>query len=356
MKKTITFIITLLCISVISINQGIVVHAAKNKVKSPQKIVVQQYKVGQIKIKWERVKKAKGYRIYRYNGKRKKYLPVKTIYKNSKTKWVDTNLKKNKIYKYKISSFIVKKGKKVFSKKSYWVSAKTYNATNTSVNVNQVDIVQNTPIKIGLCSKLKIETLIIPDSKSGNNNAKVFSKKLRWSSDNRKILRVNQKGQIKSFDKQGVCYVYVMAHNGKRKRIKVNIVNFANPKSFLYYKGNNEYINNLLVNYKKEVCNIATYFTKYQEQKGIIEIDDNGNIVGVPQSKHYSEIKSDVSTLLTKFPLVMKIYYSDQGVRFKMNYNASGSSYCDVVYYKGDDCSESPLKIAPHWTAKQKVI
>ena len=81
MKKTITFIITLLCISVISINQGIVVHAAKNKVKSPQKIVVQQYKVGQLKIKWKKVKKAKGYRIYRYNGKRKSICQLKIFIK-----------------------------------------------------------------------------------------------------------------------------------------------------------------------------------------------------------------------------------------------------------------------------------
>ena len=40
-------------------------------------------------------------------------------------------------------------------------------------------------------------------------------------------------------------------------------------------------------------------------------------------------------------------------MRFRMNYDASGNSYCEVTYSKWDTCEDSPLKIAPHWIAKQ---
>lgn len=120
-------------------------------------------------------------------------------------------------------------------------------------------------------------------------------------------------------------------------------------------EGNDVYINDLLMNYREQVCNIATYFTKYAKGKtsGIIKCEENGSINGIPQIENISTIKNDIDKLLTEFPLVMKIYYSDQGVRFRMNYDANGSSYCEVTYLKWDNCEDSPLKIAPHWIAKQ---
>lgn len=310
-----------------------------------------------MKVKWKKVKDADGYRIYRYSKKKKKYIAVKTIYDYDKTSWIDKDLKNHKIYKYKVASFKVHKGKKKISKKSYWVSARTYGKKGKLVNAEQIDITENSPIYMGICSELELETIILTDKQTNNKKARVFSEKIRWISSDETLVKVNKKGKLTSCEEEGTCYVYAMAHNGKKKKIKVNIVNYANPKSFPDYEGNNEYINELLMNYRTEVCNIATYFTKYAEEKtsGMIESDENGNIIGIPQLKNISEIKADIDKLVTQFPLVMKIYYSDQGVRFKMNYNANGSSYCEVVYYKWDDCENSPLKIAPHWKARQKV-
>jgi hypothetical protein len=357
MKNIRRICFTFLVIILMGVNCNTATYANSTKKEAPTNVVVKQYKNKKLKVKWKKVQHADGYRIYKYSKKKKKYITVKTIYNNDKTSWRDEDLKYHRVYKYKVASFEVHKGKKNFSKKSYWVSARTYGKKGKLVNAERIDIDENSPINIGLCSNVRLETTIFADEQSKNKNPRVFSKKVRWVSSDKTMAKVNKQGRLISFDKEGTCYVGAITHNGKTKKIKVNVINYANPKSFPYYEGSNVYINDLLMNYRTEVSNIATYFTKYakNDEIEVIERDANGNIIGMPQFDNISEIKADIDKLITQFPLVMKIYYSNQGVSFKMNYDASGSSYCEVAYYKWNDCEDSPLKIAPHWTAKQKV-
>lgn len=73
------------------------------------------------KLVWSNVK-AKGYEVYRYDGK--KWKRVKTITKATTTSYTNTKLKSGKTYKYKIRSYSTLNGLKVYSKFSKVCSIK----------------------------------------------------------------------------------------------------------------------------------------------------------------------------------------------------------------------------------------
>ena len=55
-----------------------------------------------------------------------------------------------------------------------------------------------------------------------NKKLKVHCEKVRWISTNSKIATVSQGGRIKG-KKKGTCYVYALAQNGARKKLKITV-------------------------------------------------------------------------------------------------------------------------------------
>lgn len=102
-----------------------------------------------------------------------------------------------------------------------------------------------------------------------------------------------------------------------------------------------------------EICNIATYFTKLKENhiNGVMTINEEGSLNGLPNLDNVSEIQADVEKILKNFPLVTEIYYSRKYVRFKMKFDVYGDSYCEVIYAAEYDFKE--MSIAPHWYQNQ---
>lgn len=76
-----------------------------------------------VKLKWKKVKDAKKYQIFRANSKNGKYKKIKTVSKK-KTTFVDKKVKRNKKYFYKVRSYKVVNGKKVFSSFSKVIAVK----------------------------------------------------------------------------------------------------------------------------------------------------------------------------------------------------------------------------------------
>lgn len=64
-------------------------------------------------LRWTRTAQTKGYQIYRYNGKKWSYL--RTITKSSTLACKDTKVAAGKTYKYKIRSYSIVAGKKIYS-------------------------------------------------------------------------------------------------------------------------------------------------------------------------------------------------------------------------------------------------
>ena len=325
---------------------------AKSKpVMPPENVSVQMKSVTSLKIKWNKSENADGYIIYKYNKRAKKYVRVHTAKKNQRS-WVDKNLKTGKVYQYKVASYKMVKGKKKRSRKSYEVSAITHKKRSKKVNALIISLYANSENEMGICSDLLISDDVLGEDTKASDPV-VISDKLVWSSSDESIAKVDQNGRVTAMEKEGTCYITARAHNGVKEKIKMNIVNYARPKSFPYYRGEYKYVNIMLTDYRENVFNIATYFTvnKNEDVWGTIKMDAEGNITGYPDFDNIAEIEEDIRTILANFPLVTEIFYSSERVEFLMKYNKYGSSYCRIDYCIDDDMSDDVNTIAPHWAA-----
>ena len=352
-KKVTGVIYILLLAAVISCGFSKNAMAKSKPVMPPENVSVWMKSATSLKIKWNKSENADGYIIYKYNKKAKKYVRVHTAKKNQRS-WVDKNLKTGKIYQYKVASYKMVKGKKKRSRKSYAVSAITHTKRSKKVNALIISLYANRENEMGICSELLISGNIIEED-SKIPNPVVISDKLVWSSSDESIAKVDQNGKVTAMEKEGTCYITARAHNGVKKKIKMNIVNYARPKSFPYYDGGHKYVNMMLTTYRENVFNIATYFT-VNRKKGVwgdIKMDAEGNITGYPDFDNIAEIEEDVRTILANFPLVTEISYSSNRVEFLIKYDKYGNSYCRIDYCIDDDLSDTIGRLAPHWAYTQ---
>lgn len=145
-------------------------------------------------------------------------------------------------------------------------------------------------------------------------------------------------------------------HNGKIKKYKLKVVNYANPQSFPYYDGKISEINDLLKNYKEDMCNIATFFTINGKEniRGTISVDDKGEIIGIPKLENVQQINKSISILMEKYSLPIDIFYAAKGyVEFRIYF---GKTHYDITYSENNSFETSPLKIASHWMGKSRII
>lgn len=352
-KKATKMISLLFLAAVISCSLSKNVMAKSKPVKPPENVSVWMKSPTSLKIKWNKAENADGYIIYKYNKKAKKYVRVHTAKKNQRS-WVDKKLKTGKIYQYKVASYKRVKGKKKLSRKSYAVSAITHTKKSKKVNALIISLYANRENEMGICSKLLISDDVLGEDTKASDPV-VVSNKLVWSSSDESIAKVDQNGRVTSMEKEGTCYITARAHNGVKEKIKMNIVNYARPKSFPYYDGGYKYVDMMLTTYRENVFNIATYFTvnKNEDVWGDIKMDEEGNITGYPDLDNIGEIEEDIRTILTNFPLVTEISYSNERVEFLMKYDKYGSSYCRIDYCIDDDMSDRIGRLAPHWAYTQ---
>ena len=84
-------------------SQPVTVRTKPSKVEGFAMTVARKDKV---RLGWAKTEGADGYLIYRYDSKTKKYEPVKDIQSADTTTWVNSKLKANTTYQYKIKAYI----------------------------------------------------------------------------------------------------------------------------------------------------------------------------------------------------------------------------------------------------------
>ena len=94
-----------------SVDEDVV--SATVKLSAPVVTRCHSYNNKNVKLCWSCTPKAKGYQIYKYTGK--KWKRIKTINKKSTLAYTDKKVKEGKTYKYKIRSYSVVSGKKIYS-------------------------------------------------------------------------------------------------------------------------------------------------------------------------------------------------------------------------------------------------
>lgn len=85
-------------------------------------------------VKWNKVKKADGYEVYRSTSKNGKYKKITTIRKAGTVKFVNKKLKEGTAYYYKVRAFEKTKKKTSYSKYSKVQGKKTLMSLNTHVD------------------------------------------------------------------------------------------------------------------------------------------------------------------------------------------------------------------------------
>ena len=94
-----------------SVDEDVV--SATVKLSAPVVTRCHSYNNKNVKLCWCCTPKAKGYQIYKYTGK--KWKRIKTINKKSTLAYTDKKVKAGKTYKYKIRSYSIVSGKKIYS-------------------------------------------------------------------------------------------------------------------------------------------------------------------------------------------------------------------------------------------------
>ena len=186
----------------------------------------------QIYLDWLPVKGADGYDLYwsycdgkhnfkkfaTVNKNKKKYTFKKyTVIKNGKKKTYFTKLNNDKKYKFFVTAYKVKNGKKIHLAKSNYLHVAMKQSDMT--NAKKV-LVNKSKVSLSIKETFKVKARIKYERwwRKPVDHVKMF----RYFSTNKKVVKVTRTGTIKAKGK-GTCYVYVIANNGAYKKIKITV-------------------------------------------------------------------------------------------------------------------------------------
>jgi len=172
-------------------------------------------------LSWSKIKGAEGYDIFLSKSKKGSHKKVKTIKGNQTFKYTMKKLKKKTAYKANVKAWVMKDGKKKYIKASWLVRAYTSGGTKKYANAKSVTVgKKNVSLKVG--EKYTIKAKVNKLKKGKKLMPSSHTAKLRYISSNSKIATVSKIGKVKGVSK-GKCTVYVYAHNGACKKVKVTV-------------------------------------------------------------------------------------------------------------------------------------
>ena len=305
-----------------------------------------------IVLSWESTKSVDGYMLYKNN------MILKKI-KASKKQFVDKKVKKNKTYSYYIVAYKKTDSQVVTSKKTYTIKIKKYTKKSKKQNVSRVTGTNKTK-SVGINESIRLSAK--PKVEKGLKKKKVYSKKLYWSSSDKSLATVDQKGKVtaNSEMKTGMLKIYARAHSGVKKAFKVKVINYAKPDKFNDFGMVYELISPIIHDYKEDTCNIASYFYKHPvKNKTSLDIDiDMGDLFINTNPKIEIEDKKIYETILNEmYKTGITIEVDSNKISFCRNqYFSTGGIFIYRIHYFFKEESDfyaslnfNYAKIAPRW-------
>ncbi len=134
-----------------------------------------------LKLMWEKVEDVDGYRIYKWNSAKRKYVLIKTITGNDVTVWRDRKLTPDKKYTYKIATYINSDGKTYIGQKSEKTA--TFLTANARVYTPEVEYTDSAEGELRLLDKslgykdgkLYYEAVIVNDNELYTESFKLIT-------------------------------------------------------------------------------------------------------------------------------------------------------------------------------------
>ncbi len=215
-------------------NANVKVKAIFEKIYEEPQPDIEPVDDDKIILAWFKVNEAKGYDIFMsrcdHDGKEITPKLIKTIKNKKTTQWTVTGLKPNKSYKALIKAYTKdKNGKKKYISKSPLMHVYTAGGNKTYTNAKSVKLDKSDgKIKKGnkLTLKVKDTYKIKASVKKADKKKKLMPdshvKTIRYRSSDPGVATVSSKGKITA-KKKGKCNIYVYAHNGVNKTIKVTV-------------------------------------------------------------------------------------------------------------------------------------
>ena len=90
-----------------------------------------------IRINWNKLSGVTGYKIFRYDDAKKKWVAVKAIYNPNTTNYKISGLKSGKVYKFRVKAFVKENGKFYFGESCSTISTATRPNTTTVTKANK---------------------------------------------------------------------------------------------------------------------------------------------------------------------------------------------------------------------------
>ncbi len=183
-----------------------------HKIKRVENTQVIARSSNSVKIKWKKRGHVDGYKIYKYNNTKKKYLLYKNVKGKSKTSAVIPKLSKDVNYSFMVQGYRERAGFSVYGIKSRVVSGcvgggSYTNATSIRFGKSEYTVMED--------EKLKLDCLIEP--------ANVISRAITYESSKEEIATVAPDGTVTGHE-IGKTYIKAYSHNGLSVRVPVRVV------------------------------------------------------------------------------------------------------------------------------------
>jgi hypothetical protein len=347
-------LITALLVGAFSFNLDIIgdVVEASTDITRVRGVKVVRHGNSALKLRWNEQDIAKGYEIFKYNNEKKKYIKTKTL---SKSVWIDRSIDTNEVGRYRVRAYTQSGGKKKHGRFSYSVRAKAYDRAATTTNASKNIELSDKKLTLGVTHRHKLKATVKPYTKISKNAKMPLSKTIRWYSSNKKVATVSKNGVVRGKG-EGKCYIRAVTHNGRNKKISVNVTDYSRPTTFTLFQGNGaDNTIEILGRNIEDVGDIAVYFRGYRpklKKPAYIHYDPATDSIKVDPAS--VKVSSDVGEKLKKLTLeapglfleVTEDYISFMNLVDETSYNEVIHMF-DSDYYPIDNYSS--YKLAPYW-------
>ena len=173
---------------------------------------------GRIKVSWNAAAGADSYAVMYAKCGSSGWKKYKTVNKAGKGSILASKLSKNKSYRFRV--FAYSNGKKIAASNVLHSIAGDISAHGKWTNAKAVKLKNNT-LTVKRYGKSRIKNVKIAAVRSGST-VLLHGERLRFVSSDPEIASVSDKGTVTGLVR-GSCRIYVIAHNGVRKSVKLTV-------------------------------------------------------------------------------------------------------------------------------------